>query len=228
MQILKFLTLITIFACLAFSQTKLESELDSLSYALGMDIGNNLKSNSNYSDNIDVDKLAAGIIDAFKGSARLSTEEFQRVIRTFQMKLKAEQAAQEPSNASFDREAQKKFLEDNAKRPEVIETSSGLQYEVLKKGSGKSPSASDVVKVHYHGTLIDGSVFDSSVERGEPIEFALNRVIAGWTEGVQLMKEGAKYRFYIPSELGYGERGAGQQIPPGATLIFEVELLAVK
>ena len=121
----------------------------------------------------------------------------------------------------------RKFLEENAKKDDVQTTSSGLQYKVLEEGFGTSPKASETVKVHYKGTLIDGTEFDSSYKRGEPISFPLNRVIAGWTEGLQLMKTGAKYEFYIPYELAYGERGAGAVIPPYATLVFLVELLEV-
>ena len=129
--------------------------------------------------------------------------------------------------ASKAREAGEKFLAENAKKPNVVTLPSGLQYEILNEGDGKQPSAKDTVRCHYHGTLTDGTVFDSSVHRGEPAEFPLNQVIAGWTEGVQLMKEGAKYRFYIPYNLAYGERGAGAQIPPYSALIFDVELLKV-
>jgi len=120
------------------------------------------------------------------------------------------------------------FLQENAKKEGVKTTASGLQYEVLTPGTGKSPKATDVVLVHYKGTLLDGTEFDSSYKRGEPIEFPLNQVIKGWTEGVQLMKEGAKYRFYIPSNLAYGSRGAGGAIGPDETLIFDVELLKVR
>ena len=122
----------------------------------------------------------------------------------------------------------KEYLDKNAKREGVKVTSSGLQYEVLEEGNGKSPSVTDIVRCHYEGRLIDGTVFDSSYKRGEPSEFALNQVIKGWTEGLQLMPVGSKYKLYIPYELGYGERGAGQSIPPYATLIFTVELLDIK
>lgn len=125
------------------------------------------------------------------------------------------------------REVGEKFLAENAKQPGVVTLPSGLQYMVLNEGTGKKPKASDTVRCHYHGTLTDGTVFDSSVQRGEPAEFPLNQVIAGWTEGVQLMNEGSKYRFFIPFNLAYGERGAGAQIPPYSALVFDVELIKV-
>ena len=125
------------------------------------------------------------------------------------------------------REAGEKFLSDNAKRDGVKVTASGLQYEVIAEGNGRSPRATDVVRCHYEGRLIDGTVFDSSYRRNQPADFGLNQVISGWTEGVQLMKEGAKFRFYIPYNLAYGERGAGASIPPFAALIFDVELIKV-
>ena len=120
------------------------------------------------------------------------------------------------------------YLAENAKKDGVITLPSGLQYQVLKEGNGRKPKATDTVKCHYEGMLVDGTMFDSSIQRGEPAEFPLNGVIAGWTEGLQLMQEGAKYRFFIPYTLGYGERGAGQSIPPFAALIFDVELIEVK
>ncbi len=130
--------------------------------------------------------------------------------------------------STFAEDKGQEFLKENAKKEGVKTTASGLQYKVVKEGDGKSPKATDTVKVHYRGTLIDGTEFDSSYKRNEPIEFPLNGVIKGWTEGLQLMKEGSKYILYIPSNLGYGARGAGGVIPPDATLIFEVELLKVK
>jgi len=142
-------------------------------------------------------------------------------VQSFMMK-KQESAGAEARKEGED------FLAKNATRPEVKVTDSGLQYEVLKEGEGISPTATETVEVHYHGTLLDGTVFDSSVERGETIEFPLNRVIPGWTEGVQLMKPGAKYRFYIPFDLAYGPRGSAPKIPPYAALIFDVELFKVK
>ncbi len=130
--------------------------------------------------------------------------------------------------AEENRAAGEAFLADNAKKDTVKVTNSGLQYEVIKEGTGRSPSASDKVTVHYKGTTLDGTVFDSSYKRGEPATFPLNQVIPGWTEGVQLMKEGAHYRFYIPADLAYGNRGAGRVIEPGATLVFEIELIKVQ
>jgi len=130
--------------------------------------------------------------------------------------------------AEENRAAGEAFLADNAKKDTVKVTNSGLQYEVIKEGTGRSPSASDKVTVHYKGTTLDGTVFDSSYKRGEPATFPLNQVIPGWTEGVQLMKEGAHYRFYIPADLAYGNRGAGPVIEPGATLVFEIELIKVQ
>ena len=138
------------------------------------------------------------------------------------MRAKADEASKEARKDGED------FLAENAKRPEVKVTDSGLQYEILQGGEGASPSATETVEVHYHGTLIDGTVFDSSVERGQTIEFPLNRVIPGWTEGVQLMKEGAKYRFFIPYDLAYGAQGSPPKIPPYSALIFDVELFKVK
>ena len=152
---------------------------------------------------------------------------FTRFIKLCQQKMRAaaqEKAAAVASKMKAEGEA---FLAENAKKEGVKVTASGLQYEVLSEGTGKQPVAADTVRVHYTGKLLDGTVFDSSVERGEPAEFGLTQVIAGWTEGLQLMKTGSKFRFFIPANLAYGEHGAGGSIPPQATLIFDVELLAV-
>ena len=132
------------------------------------------------------------------------------------------------TSPSENKAAGEAFLAENAKKTTIVSTASGLQYEIIEQGEGTSPSATDNVTVHYKGTTIDGTVFDSSYDRGTPATFPLNRVIAGWTEGLQLMKEGAKYRFYIPSELAYGERGAGKDIGPNSALIFDVELIKVQ
>ena len=154
-------------------------------------------------------------------------EEATNLLNDFFTQLEQQQrAAAEAAGAQAKNEGER-FLAENAKRPNVTVTPSGLQYEVLTEGTGRSPKATDTVRCHYHGTLIDGTVFDSSYQRNQPADFGLNQVIAGWTEGVQLMKEGAKYRFYLPYHLAYGERGAGNSIPPFATLVFDVELLKV-
>ncbi|NNC84089.1 MAG: FKBP-type peptidyl-prolyl cis-trans isomerase [Flavobacteriales bacterium] len=192
---------------------------DSLSYALGVLMGSNLQG-----QDMDLDKstFSTAFFAAMNGEELLMDEMTANgIFQQFQM----EQAGQKSKANKVEGE---KFLAENAKRPEVSVTDSGLQYEVLEEGSGESPLATDQVTVHYTGKLLNGEVFDSSVERGQPATFGLNQVIRGWTEGVQLMKEGAKYRFYIPSELAYGDRGAGAQIGPGATLIFDVELIEIK
>lgn len=195
------------------------SYMDTTSYSLGIVLSQNLKSQG--FDSIDASSLAKGFEDGLSGKGTVSPEQANQYIQ--QHLRKAAEAA--GAEARKDGEA---FLAENGKRPEVTTTASGLQYEVLKEGTGASPSATETVRVHYHGTLTDGKVFDSSVERGETIEFPLNRVIRGWTEGVQLMKEGAKYRFFIPYDLAYGEQGSPPAIPPYATLIFDVELFEVK
>ncbi|WP_168797409.1 FKBP-type peptidyl-prolyl cis-trans isomerase [Neolewinella litorea] len=193
--------------------------MDTTSYSLGIVLSQNLKSQG--FDSIDASSLAKGFEDGLSGSGKVSPEQANQYIQQYLQKAAAAAGAEA-------RQEGEAFLAHNAKRPEVKVTESGLQYEVLQEGSGASPSATETVKVHYHGTLIDGSVFDSSVERGQTIEFPLNRVIRGWTEGLQLMKEGAKYRFFIPYDLAYGEQGSPPAIPPYAALIFDVELFEVK
>jgi len=195
------------------------------SYMMGVDIGKSFASNQ---VEINQDQFLAGIKDAVaKADLKLSPEEIAATMKEFQLKNMPEEIK---DKAEANIEAGDTYRADNAQKDGVKETDSGLQYEVLtkaEKGAAK-PSAEDTVSVHYHGTLIDGTVFDSSVERGQPATFPLNRVIPGWTEGVQLMSVGEKYRFVIPPDLGYGMRGAGGDIGPNETLIFEVELLEIE
>lgn len=193
--------------------------MDKISYALGLGIGHQLKNMG--IENFSVEDFAQSIKDVMEDKATaMTSQEAQALLNTyFQEKQKAE--SQKAINEG------KAFLEENAKKEGVVTTKSGLQYEILTEGTGKQPKATDTVRCHYEGSLINGSVFDSSYKRGEPAEFGLSQVIPGWTEGVQLMKEGAKYRFYIPYLLGYGENGAGSSIPPYSTLIFDVELIKV-
>ncbi|MDR1346381.1 MAG: FKBP-type peptidyl-prolyl cis-trans isomerase [Bacteroidales bacterium] len=192
---------------------------EKISYALGAANGEQL--NQVGLTTIDLQLYMQGMQDALKGANKLSQQEMQDAFQVIQQRV------QELQNRASDVEKERgqKFLAENLKNKDVKATPSGLQYKVITMGKGAKPAATDRVKVHYHGTTIDGVVFDSSVERGEPATFGLNQVIAGWTEGLQLMPEGSKFIFYIPSELAYGDRGAGGDIKPGATLIFEVELL---
>ena len=193
--------------------------MDQVSYALGMSIGHQLQQMK--AAEVNVDDFAQAIKDVFAGKASMTDTEAQAAVEAFFSKKAEEQAA----GAKAEGES---FLAENAKKEGVVTLASGLQYQVLREGNGKKPAATDQVECHYEGTLINGQVFDSSYRRGETATFGLNQVIAGWTEGLQLMQEGAKYRFFIPYTLAYGERGAGQSIPPFATLIFDVELVKVK
>lgn len=193
--------------------------MDKISYALGLGIGQQLKSMN--IDSFCIEDFAKSISDVMgdKQTAMTSTEAQKMLQEYFQKKQKEE--SQKAIAAG------KAFLDANAQKPGVTVTKSGLQYEVLTEGTGKSPKATDTVRCHYEGRLLDGTVFDSSYQRGEPADFGLNQVIPGWTEGVQLMKEGAKFRFTIPYLLAYGEQGAGASIPPFSTLVFDVELIKV-
>ena len=193
--------------------------MDKLSYALGMVIAENLKGLG--ANNVDTTDFAKAVADVLAGkSTELTPIEAQTTVQEFMQKQEAERS-------KFMRKAGEDFLAENAKKDGVVVLPSGLQYTVLTEGTGAQPKATDQVKCHYEGRLIDETVFDSSYQRGEPAVFPLNGVIAGWTEGVQLMKEGAKYRFFIPYTLAYGERGAGNSIPPYAALVFDVELIKV-
>ena len=201
--------------------------MDKVSYSLGLGIGQQLAQMG--ANGISAEDFAQAIKDVLEGNElKISHRDAQGIVQEFFQKKEAEIQAQRAEQGKVHKEAGEKFLAENTKKEGVITLPSGLQYKVLKEGNGKKPSAKDTVVCHYEGTLIDGTVFDSSYKRGEPATFPLQQVIAGWTEGVQLMQEGAKYRFYIPYRLAYGEGGAGAQIPPFAALIFDVELIEVK
>ncbi len=200
--------------------------MDKISYALGMSMANNFRSSG--IKEINVADFAEGLDAAFNAKEmKMTYDEAKNVIREYFTAMEQELQAQAAAAAKVNEEAGKSHLEANAKRPEVVTTESGLQYEVLTEGNGPKPSAQDQVKVHYTGRLIDGTVFDSSVERGEPATFGVTQVIAGWVEALQLMNAGSKWRLHIPSNLAYGPQGAGGVIGPNATLIFDVELLEV-
>lgn len=193
--------------------------MEKISYALGMGIGQQLKSMN--IDGFDINEFTRSIGDVLEGrTTEMTAREAQEMLNDYFAGKAAEDAQKAIAEG-------KVFLTNNGQREGVTTTKSGLQYEVLQEGAGRSPKATDRVRCHYEGRLISGEVFDSSYRRNEPADFGLNQVIAGWTEGVQLMKEGAKYRFFIPYLLGYGEQGAGSSIPPYSTLIFDVELIKV-
>ena len=201
--------------------------MDKLSYALGLGIGQQLRQ-MGLKGVLAIDDFAQSITDVLEGNdLKVSNSEAQKIVQTFFAEQEARMNEERAKRGKAEVERGRVFLENNGKRDGVVTTKSGLQYEVLSEGSGRHPKATDKVQCHYEGRLIDDAVFDSSYRRGEPAVFGLNQVIAGWTEGLQLMGEGAKYRFYIPYLLGYGENGAGEMIPPYATLVFDVELLKV-
>ena len=199
-------------------QADMTKEIDAVSYAYGISIGENLKAQG--MSDMNLSALSKGLIESMLGrNTLISPQNAQEILNQYMTKL-TEERMKEAQLAA------KAYFDQNGKREGVTTTESGLQYEVLKKGDGAKPLATSKVTVHYHGTKVDGSVFDSSVDRGEPATFGLNQVIKGWTEGVQLMSVGSKYKFYVPSDLAYGDRGAGGKIGPGETLIFEVELIS--
>lgn len=201
--------------------------MDKLSYALGLGIGQQLKQ-MGLKDSLVIDDFAASIADVLNDNdLKVSHQEGQAIVNSFFQDLESKQKAAQAEAGKAAKTAGEDFLAENAKKDGVTVTKSGLQYEVLNEGSGKKPKATDTVRCHYEGRLLDGTVFDSSYKRNEPADFGLQQVIAGWTEGVQLMAEGAKYRFYIPYMLAYGEGGAGAMIPPFSTLVFDVELIKV-
>ena len=198
--------------------------MDKVSYALGLGIGRQLSQMG--AGELNIDDFAQAIKDVIAGEKlKVSDSEAQTIVQDFFKKQEEKQRAAAAEAGKAAREAGEKYLAENAKKEGVVTLPSGLQYKVLTEGNGKKPKATDKVKCHYEGMLIDGTLFDSSIQRGEPATFPLNGVIAGWTEGLQLMAEGSKYRLFIPYNLGYGERGAGASIPPYAALVFDVELI---
>ncbi len=204
---------------------KLTTKKDSVSYAIGMDIGGNFKSQS---IDVDMKALVAGIEDVVQSkTVKLTDEQIGQIMTAFQQEMQEKMQAKSMEDSKKNQEAGVKFLEENAKKEGVVTLESGLQYKVITEGKGASPTAEQSVSCHYRGTLIDGTEFDSSYKRGEPATFPVNGVIPGWTEALQKMKKGAKWELYVPSALAYGERGAGQTIGPNSTLIFEVELLEI-
>jgi FKBP-type peptidyl-prolyl cis-trans isomerase FklB len=213
-------------AALAADAPEIKNDKERISYSLGMDIGGNLKRGS---VEVDPDMLAKGLKDSYGGGKTILTEEEARKTLTdFQRTLMAKQAEAMEKLSEKNKADGEKFLAENAKKEGVKTLPSGLQYREIAPGAGKSPKATDTVTTHYKGTLIDGTKFDSSYERGQPATFPVSGVIPGWTEALQLMKEGAKWQLFVPANLGYGERGAGGEIGPNATLIFEVELISVQ
>lgn len=209
-------------------KVELKSKTDSVSYAIGMDIGKNFKERE-IAVNLDI--LKAAMSDVLNGKpTTLTQEQVQQVMTAFGQEMQQKAMAKQQKAADENKAKGEKFLAENKNKTGVKTTASGLQYKVLSEGkpTGKQPTDKSTVKVHYVGTTIDGKEFDSSIKRNEPAEFPLNGVIKGWTEGLQLMKEGAKFEFYIPAALAYGDRGAGQDIGPNEILIFQVELLEVK
>jgi FKBP-type peptidyl-prolyl cis-trans isomerase FklB len=208
------------------AEEALKSQKEKLSYAIGVDMGNNLKKQS---IDIDPDILLKGLRDSLSGGKVLLSDEDILAIKTaFRQEMMKKQEEERKKLAEKNKKEGEAFLEENKKKEGVKTLASGLQYKVITEGSGKSPKATDTVTVNYRGTLTDGTEFDSSYKRGQPATFPVNGVIAGWTEALQLMKEGAKWQLFIPSNLAYGEKGAGNTIGPDATLIFEVELISVK
>jgi FKBP-type peptidyl-prolyl cis-trans isomerase FkpA len=204
--------------------TVLENENDSLSYFLGLSLGYELQ-NPPFDANRDL--ILQGFTEAFKGNAPFDEQTCRTVFQGLQMSLQQKETEKANMEVMESQEKGQQYLVENGKREGVITTASGLQYEILVKGDGAMPADTSEVEVHYEGKLTDGTVFDSSYDRGESISFPLNRVISGWTEGVQLMTVGSTYMFYIPAELGYGSQGTGP-IPPNSILVFKIELLGIK
>ena len=210
----------------AATPATLKTTIDSVSYAIGVLVAQNFKS-QNLS--LDPNQVQKGFASVMNGNAQLlDINTCQTVVNTFMMKNQEKAMAEEAKKYEPNKLEGEKFLAENKKRSGIVTTASGLQYEIIKAGDGPKPTASDKVKTHYHGTLIDGTVFDSSVDRGEPITFPVGGVIPGWVEALQLMPVGSKWKLYIPQNLAYGQRGAGEKIKPYSALIFDVELIAIE
>lgn len=203
------------------AETELATEKQKLGYALGVYFSQSIAGQTKDMDNAAFLQAIEDVLE--NRQLRLTNEEMKTVLSDYQNKLKQERTARADSNLNTG----EKFLEENGKKEDVVELDSGLQYKVIKKGTGEKPKTDSNVKVHYHGTLINGKVFDSSYERGEPVDLTVNQVIKGWQEALTMMPVGSKWKVYIPSELAYGERGAGDVIGPNETLIFDIELLAI-
>lgn len=223
--------LLGLFACQKAGAAKelkkedLDSQKKKVSYAIGLDIGKNFK--ARHMD-IDADVLLQGFKDGQAATPLLADEEIQKVMSEYQQQMMKDEQARRQTQGSENKAKEEAFLKENAQKPGVKVTPSGLQYKVISEGKGPRPLESDTVKVHYRGTLLDGSEFDSSYKRNQPAVFPLKGVIKGWTEALQLMPVGSKYQIFLPSNLAYGEQGAGQAIAPHATLVFEVELLSIE
>tara|TARA_Y200000002_G_scaffold176060_2_gene145181 strand:- start:191 stop:865 length:675 start_codon:yes stop_codon:yes gene_type:complete len=212
---------VTFVACnqTSYNNVELNTQMDSVSYSLGISVANNLKSSG--FESIENQAVASAFSDVFEGNeVKINEEDANMLIQDYFVELSQKKSQEAISTGQA-------FLDENGKKEGVTTTASGLQFEVLTNGTGATPVEKDQVTVHYHGTLVDGTVFDSSVERGQPATFPVNGVIPGWEEALQLMNVGSKYKLYIPSDLAYGERGAGGSIGPNETLIFEVELLSI-
>jgi FKBP-type peptidyl-prolyl cis-trans isomerase FklB len=213
-------------AAVAQDKPDLKDPKQRASYSIGTDIGANFKRQGL---DVDAKALAAGIADAFAGKPALTDTEIREALNNFRKEAMAKMESKQKTDGDKNQKAGEAFLSENGKKDGVKTLASGLQYKVLKSGAGKSPKATDTVKVHYEGKLIDGTVFDSSLERGEPATFPVNQVISGWTEALQLMKEGDKWQLFIPAKLAYGERQPpGSKIGPNSVLIFQVELLSIE
>ncbi len=221
--VLLFLSLFIV--SVVYAEEKFKTEQEKIGYAIGMNIATNMMQQK---VDVDADQLAAGLQAVLKGEKTVITkEEMGQILTAYQQEMQMKQMAEMAAEAAKNEKLAQDYLEENAKKDGVVTLESGLQYKVITAGEGASPKAESKVQVHYKGTLLDGTEFDSSYKRGEPASFPVNGVIAGWTEALQLMKEGSKWQLVIPAQLAYAERGAPPMIPPNATLIFDVELLKI-